>query len=92
MKLYFIASANNTGYDLESYDLETYMDINMAEYKGFFGSSEILEGRLEAPPFFPEDKFTFHQGQFLSNTMLVNLSEHSNLKSTSTFYNNDIKF
>ncbi|WNB17227.1 hypothetical protein [Marivirga arenosa] len=92
MKLYFIASANNTGYDLESYDLETYMDINMAEYKGFFGSSEILEGRLEAPPFFPEDKFTFHQGQFLSNTMLVNLSEHSNLKSTSTFYNNDINF
>ncbi|WP_026999850.1 hypothetical protein [Eisenibacter elegans] len=73
LKLFAIGEVNNTGADLQSYDLETYNSLQMSN-KGFVMPEPMLNNRLEAPSFFNQERFTFHEGQFLSNNMLTKLS------------------
>jgi len=90
-KLFAVGEANNTGYDLQSYDLETYTNSQL-EYKGFILPEQVIENQLSAPSFLKQERFTFHEGQFFSNSMVSNLSPKTSLRSITTVYNNTINF
>lgn len=91
LKLFAVGEANNTGSDLQSYDLETYTNSQL-EYKGFILPERIIENQLSAPSFLKQEMFTFHKGQFFSNSMVANLSPKTSLRSITTVYNNTINF
>ena len=91
LKLFALGQANNTGADLQSYDLETYTNSQL-EYKGFILPQQIIDNLLSAPSFLRQERFTFHEGQFFSNSMVANLSSKTSLRSITTIYNNTINF
>ncbi len=91
LKLFALGEANNTGTDLQSYDLETYTN-NQLEYKGFILPEPIVLNQLNAPSFLKQERFTFQEGQFFSNSMVANLSPKTSLRSITTLYNNTLDF
>jgi len=91
LKLFTVGNANNIGVDLETYDMETYSSSHL-EYKGFLFADHILQNELEPPSFFKEENFTFQEGQFISNVMVVKPSSKLNIRSFTTLYNNNLNF
>lgn len=91
LKLFSIAETNNTGTDLETYDLETYLD-NQTGGKGFLNPSKILDNDLTAPNFFKQENFTFHHGVFVSNAVLFKPNEKIKIRSLTNFYDNHLNF
>ncbi|MDE0472220.1 MAG: carboxypeptidase-like regulatory domain-containing protein [Ekhidna sp.] len=91
LKLYATGEANNTGTDLQTYDLETYINSQL-EYKGFILPEPTVNNQLDAPNFLKQERFTFHEGQFFSNSMLANLSPKTSLRAITTIYNNRLNF
>lgn len=90
-KLFAPADANNTGEDLEVYNLDTYNDSQLT-YKGFILPQQVVRNRLNPPDFLTPERFTFHEGQFGSASFVANLSEKSSMRSITTLYNNRIDF
>ena len=91
LKLFALGEVNNIGNDLQSYDLNTYINSQL-EYKGFILPEQIIENQLNAPSFLKQERFTFHEGQFFSNNMVANLSPTTSLRFLTSFYNNEINF
>ena len=91
LKLFALGEANNTGADLQSYDLETYTNSQL-EYKGFILPEQVINNQLTAPAFLKQERFTFHEGQFASNSMVVNISPKTSLRSFTTIYNNTLQY
>lgn len=91
LKLFAMGEANNTGTDLQSYDLETYINSQL-EYKGFILTEPVINNQLDAPNFLKQERFTFHEGQFFSNSMVTNLSPKTSLRAITTIYNNKLNF
>lgn len=91
VKVFSSAEVNNTGVDIESYDLEQYAS-RMQLYNGFITPNAVLANELDVPNFFARERFTFHEGQFLSGSLVANLSPKSKLRSTTTLYNNRLRF
>lgn len=91
LKLFALGEANNTGFDLQSYDLETLTDSQL-EYKGFILPEPIIGNQLTAPSFLKQERFTFHEGQFFSNSLVTKLSPKTSLRSITTVYNNKLSF
>ncbi len=91
LKLFAVGVANNTGVDLETYDLETYAN-RQVEYKGFLLAEQVVNNQLEPPYIFDPEKFTFHEGQFASNSMVIRPSSKLSIRSTTTLYNNRLNF
>lgn len=91
LKLFSIAETNNIGTDLETYDLETYLD-NQQGGKGFINPTNILDNDLAPPNFFKQEDFTFHHGVFLSNAALFKPNEKLKIRSLTNFYDNHLNF
>lgn len=91
LKLFSIAETNNIGTDLETYDLETYLD-NQQGGKGFINPTNILDNDLAPPDFFKQEDFTFHHGVFLSNAALFKPNEKLKIRSLTNFYDNHLNF
>ena len=91
LKLFAIGVANNTGKDMETYNLETYSSSEL-KYNGFLMADKILDNELLPPEFFGKENFTFHEGQFISNSMVIKPSRKLNIRSTTTLYNNRLNF
>ena len=91
LKLFALGEANNTGFDLQSYELETYTSSQL-EYKGFILPEPIIANQLVAPSFLKQERSTFHEGQFVSNSLVTNLSPKTSLRSITTVYNNELSF
>ncbi len=90
-KSFAFGEANNTGTDLERFDLDTYNSIELS-YKGFILPEPIIKNQLSLPSFLKAERFTFHEGQLLSNTMITRLSYNTSLRSITTVYNNHRNF
>ncbi len=88
LKILTTTEANNTGDELESYSLETYNSSQM-EYRGFLSADRVLNNELGSPDFLKEENFTFHEGQFLSNSMLIKYNPKFKIRSMTTFYHNN---
>ena len=87
-----LGKANNTGQDLETYDMQSY-EIAQRESKSDFKSSN--------PVFYPdatisneieESRFSRNNGIFASNSLLYNYSESLSIRLISMFYLNKINF
>ncbi|MCF6239973.1 MAG: carboxypeptidase-like regulatory domain-containing protein [Bacteroidales bacterium] len=91
IKLFTVGVANNTGFDLETYDLNTYSNSQI-KYTSFLFPEKILNNELFAPDFFKTENFTFHEGQFISNSMVIKPSSKINIRSTTTIYNNRLNY
>lgn len=91
LKRFSVIVGNNTGSDLETYDMETYSNSQL-EYKGFLFAEQILNESPLAPPFFKNENFTFQEGQFVSNVMVVKPTHKFNIRSFTSLYNNNLNF
>ncbi len=91
LKLFTVALSNNTGDDVEEYDMETYASSEFA-YDGAWQTSPVLQDKLLQPDFYRQEDFTFHQGHFLSNAMVIKPSKNIKVRSTTTLYYNDIDY
>lgn len=89
VKLFAVLSANNTGEGLQNYDLETYSSTQL-QVHGFGQATPLLATELGEPPMFNSDQFTFHEGQFVSNAVVIRPSAKSSLRSYTSFYHNQI--
>ncbi len=91
IKLFSIAETNNIGTDLETYDLETYLDSKNGG-KGFVNPTNILNNNVAPPDFFNQEDFTFHHGVFISNAVLFKPNEKLKIRSLTNFYDNNLNF
>lgn len=91
MKLFSTAETNNIGTDLETYDLETYLD-NQQGGKGFINPTNILDNDLASPNFFKQENFTFHHGVFVSTAALFKPNGKLKIRSLTNFYDNNLSF
>ena len=91
LKLFSIAETNNIGTDLETYDLETYLD-NLQGGKDFVNPTGLLDNDLAPPNFFKQEDFTFHHGIFVSNAALFKPNEKLKIRSLINFYDNHLNF
>ncbi len=89
LKLFSIAETNNIGTDLETYDLETYLE-NQNGGKGFINPTSLLDNDLTPPDFFKQENFTFHHGVFVSNAILVKPNDKLKIRSLTNFYDNHL--
>lgn len=87
-----LGKANNTGQDLETYDMQTY-EIAQRESKSDFNSSNpvfypdaTISGEIE------ESRFSRNNGVFASNSLLYNYSKSLSIRLISMFYLNKINF
>jgi len=92
LKLFTVGNSNNTGTDLETYNMETYTSSRQSAYKGFLFADHLLQNELVPPSFLKEENFTFQKGQFVSNVMLLKPSSKLKIRSFTTLYNNSLDF
>ncbi|NJO00648.1 MAG: TonB-dependent receptor [Bacteroidia bacterium] len=90
-KLFALAESNNTGRDLETYDLETYANRQL-QYRGIVGADQVLQGELNPPPIFNSENFVFHRGVFVSNAAVWRPFRGLSIRSSSTLYRNTLRF
>lgn len=91
LKAFTVGLANNTGEDVEYYDSESYLATEL-RYKGFWNSEPILNNKVSAPSYFNTENFIFHEGQFVSNSLVFKPFKKLKIRSTTTLYHNNLLF
>ena len=89
IKLFGIGVSNNTGEEIEIYNLETYLNKNF-KYENFINSKSILAELPTVPSYLNPKSFTFHKGSFISNSFVFKPTSKLKINSFTTLYKNSI--
>ena len=91
LKLFSNIETNNTGNDLESYNLDVFKDIQLSNNQ-IISTENIFKNELLPPNYFKQENFNFQKGYFISNSMIIKPTDKFFIRSTTSFYKNEINY
>jgi len=88
----FLAKANNTGQNLETYDIQSYEIVKRESNSDFNSSNPVFYPDANISDEIEESRFSRNNGVFASNSLLYNYDESLSIRLISMFYLNKINF